>query len=468
MGFNSNFFSQLAAPPLAAQSIHFGEWIFTSPQLMTGNTLLGLGSLESPGLYVVMAYDAGWRPLPYRPLYFGESDKIWSRATPSHENYESWKREAGTATLYRAFHHMTGSTRAQRQVRESGLITHYEPPCNRRLSFDLGLGFLARLTETQSHTLARFPISNTSMATVPSLKRNWEEVFCTWGGAPSATEREKCENAERAIRKAIDACAKLNTRDIEVFAQGSYANRTNVRQDSDVDICVLCKDTFFPDYSMSQGLSNAIFAFSDANYRYPDFKNDVEAALKSYFGAAAVARGNKAFDVHANTYRIDADVVPCFEHRRFMGTPQTNWILSGTQLLPDNSGKIINWPRQNYRNGVDKNDATGRRFKAVVRILKRLRNEMMESGHQVAEPISSYLLECLAWNVPNEGFGHDEYRDDVRYAIAHLWNETRTVEHCREWGEINELKYLFHASQTWTREQVNSFLEAAWNYIGFK
>ena len=306
------------------------------------------------------------------------------------------------------------------------------------------------------------------MASQPSPSRNWEDVFCTWGAAPSTTEQTKCDNAERAVRKAIDASTKLNTRSIEVFAQGSYANRTNVRQESDVDICVLCKDTFFPDYSMSQGLNDGVFGYSDAQYHYGDFKNDVEAALKSYFGAAAVKRGNKAFDVHANTYRVDADVVPCFEHRRFMGTPQSNWIAYGTQMLPDNGGKIVNWPRQNYKNGVEKNDATGRRFKAGVRIMKRLRNEMVENGHKVAEPIPSYLLECLVWNVPDVGFGHEKYRDDVRYIIAHLWNETRTDEKCSEWGEINELKYLFRTGQPWTRAQVNSFLDAAWNYIGFE
>ena len=171
---------------------------------------------------------------------------------------------------------------------------------------------------------------------------------------------------------------------------------------------------------MSQGLGDAIFGFTDAQYRYPEFKNDLEAALQSYFGKNSVTRSKKAFDVHANTYRVDADVVPCFEHRRFMGTPQSNWTVYGTELLPDNGGVIINWPRQNYRNGVEKNDATGRRFKAVIRILKRLRNEMAENGHTVADPIPSYLLECLVWNVPNEGFGHAEYWADVRYALAHF------------------------------------------------
>jgi hypothetical protein len=51
---------------------------------------------------------------------------------------------------------------------------------------------------------------------------------------------------------------------------------------------------------------------------------------------------------------------------------------------------------------------------------------------------------------------------------AHLWNQTRVYESCKEWGEVNELKYLFRGAQPWTREQVNSFLQAAWDYIGFE
>lgn len=300
-----------------------------------------------------------------------------------------------------------------------------------------------------------------------TMSRDWEATFSSWGAAPGDTEQTKCENAERAIRKAIDASAKLSSKSIDVFTQGSYANRTNVRQDSDVDICVLYTGAFFPDYSMSEGLSGPVLGHSEGTYLYSDFKNDVEAALVSYFGRGSITRGKKAFDVHANTYRIDADVVPCFEHRRFMGTLQSNSCDSGTELHPDNGGVIINWPRQNYKNGVKKNEATSRRFKAVTRIMKRLRNEMVEEGYASAEPIPSYLIECLVWNVPNEGLGHDTLKADVRYAVAHLWNETQTDESCKKWGEINELKYLF-IGQPWSRGQVNTFLQAAWNYMGFE
>lgn len=272
------------------------------------------------------------------------------------------------------------------------------------------------------------------------MNRDWEAVFGTWGAPPSETERTKCENAERAVRKAISASEKLCSKSIEVFAQGSYANRTNVREDSDVDICVLCKDTCFPNYTMSEGLNDAVLGHTTpASYPYGTFKNDVEAALRSYFGKDSVTRGNKAFDVHANTYRLDADVVACCEHLRYTGTPENHSHLSGTQLIPDNGGQVVNWPRQNYENGVDKNTNTGRRFKAVVRILKRLRNEMAAEGHATAKPIPSYLIECLVWNVPNDAFGHDTYKADVRHTLAHLWNETRLHDSCKEWGEVNEL-----------------------------
>lgn len=300
------------------------------------------------------------------------------------------------------------------------------------------------------------------------MSGDWENTFSSWGAPPGTTEQEKCENAERAIRKAIDASKTLNSKNIEIFVQGSYANRTNVRQDSDVDICVLYKDAFFPEFVMSEGLNDADLGFIDGAYPYDEFKKDVGAALKSYFGSGAITRGKKAFDVHANTYRVDADVVPCFEHRRYHGSNQSNWYHSGTQLNPDDGGTIINWPRQNYDNGVGKNKATGRRFKAVVRILKRLRNEMADDNYAVAEPIPSYLIECLVWNVPNEGFSGNTYEENVRYALAHLWNETRSNEQCNEWGEVNELKYLFGSHQAWKRVQVNSFLQAAWDYVGFQ
>jgi hypothetical protein len=295
------------------------------------------------------------------------------------------------------------------------------------------------------------------------VSRDWESTFRSWGQAPSQTEREKCGNAETAIRKAIAASSPLAARSINVFTQGSYANRTNVRLESDVDICVLCSDVFY--YDLPTGVIREAYGITPGSYEYAQFKNEVGAALSGYFGYSAVTRGEKAFDVHENSYRVDADVVPVFEYRRYTSASAYH---EGTKFLPDNGGGIINWPTQNHDNGVGKSKRTGEGFKALVRIMKRLRNEMSAAGLGAAKTIPSFLIECLVWNVPDEGFGHLTYKEDMRYVIAHLWNNTRTVDSCAEWGEINELKYLFRGGQPWTRAETNTFLQAAWTYIGFE
>lgn len=299
------------------------------------------------------------------------------------------------------------------------------------------------------------------------MARDWESDFKTWSKPPTATEDERCSNAESVVRNAIRSYVGFATRNIEVFVQGSYRSGTNVRADSDVDICVRCMDVCFS--NLPKGVTKADVGLVAATYTYAEFKNDVQAALVAYLGEEAVIRGNKAFDLHENSYRVDADVVPTFEHRRYTHKPGGGFdYLSGTELRPDRGERIINWPHQNYRNGTDKNGRTGQRFKKMVRVLKCLRNEMADNGVAEAKPIPSYLIECLVWNVPDSKFGHDEYSDDVRAILVSLFTSTKEESACSEWGEVNELKYLFRTSQPWTREQANSFVVAAWNYVGFE
>lgn len=295
------------------------------------------------------------------------------------------------------------------------------------------------------------------------MARDWEETFRSWARPPSQTEDVRCGNAESVIRNAIREYAPFSTRNIQVFSQGSYRNGTNVKTNSDVDICVRCMDFCFS--TLEQGVTDADTNLMDASYSYRDFKDEVEKALRDYLGTAAVTRGNKAFDLHENSYRVDADVVPTFEHRHFYrrASGEVAYI-SGTELRPDNGGRIINWPEQNYRNGTDKNQTSGERFKKMVRILKRMRNEMVDVGSPEANPIPSYLLECLVWNVPNNCFGNSRYTDDVRQTLIHLYNTTNAEETCRNLGEINEIKYLFRPLQPWRRDQTNAFIVAAWNY----
>lgn len=299
------------------------------------------------------------------------------------------------------------------------------------------------------------------------MNRDWESVFTTWSQGPSKTEQERAENAERQIRQAIQASDKLKNRNIRVFTQGSYRNRVNVRQDSDVDIGVLCFDTYFPEYPDDNVKIELAKSFTPATYEYKTFKNELEEALVARFGRAAVTRSSKAFDIKANSYRIESDVAAFFEHRRYTSSTRYH---SGVEMIPDdnNPPRIKNWPEQHYQNGILKNDITSRKYKRAVRILKKLSNEMASNGVESAKNAPSFLIECLVFNASNPCFSHSTHKQTVRAVLAELFNNTMTYETCSEWGEINELKYLFRGSQPWTRESAHQFLSDAWNYIGYE
>lgn len=305
------------------------------------------------------------------------------------------------------------------------------------------------------------------------MANDWEPIFSRWAQPPSQTEQDRIDNTIRAIRQALDKNEKLSTF-TKVYVQGSYRNRVNVRQDSDVDIGVLYTgDVFYTNYP--EGKTDDDFGNVKSSYTYKEFKDEIELTLVNHFGRPSVTRGNKAFDIHANTYRVDADVVPVFEHRRYNSNGS---YISGVQLNPDDGGIIVNWPErlydkpcwpnQHYENAVAKNTATNRSYKGVVRILKKLRNKMEEEGLTVASPISGFLVECLAWNAPNSCFSHETWDEIVQSVLLHLWSNTKSYENCQEWGEVSELKYLFKGSPATKREQAHAFVNSAWDYVGIR
>jgi len=307
------------------------------------------------------------------------------------------------------------------------------------------------------------------------LPQDWEDIFRRWSKPSSDTEAEKQANAERMIRAALGDCRALDLHEIKIIPQGSYRNNTNVRQESDVDICVCCMDQFFYDLSFADyGKTEANII--DSPYSYSQFKNDVQLALQRKFGTTGMSRGNKAFDIHENTYRVDADVVCAFAYRLYLkrtlnpltGTYTLDYVLPpGTKFYSDTGSEVTNWPEQQYSNGVAKNTRTGNKFKSIVRAVKSLKYEMDEKGILAAKAIPSFLIECLIYNISDDIFKHDSYVKIVRDCIAICFTATRPEGACQKWMEVNGIKYLFHPAQTWTREQVNDFALAAWSYCGF-
>ena len=303
------------------------------------------------------------------------------------------------------------------------------------------------------------------------MATDWESRFTEWARGPSSAEQERCANAVRQITKAIRNSAKLRNRHIKAFTHGSYRNRVNVRQDSDVDVGVMYHDGFLARYPA--GKTREDFGNVPRDYRYAQFKNDLYEALVARFGTRSVTRGNKAIEVRENPYEVSADVVPLFEYRHYHNGGS---YYCGVGLVPDSGPLIVNyperlldsWPKinQHYENGVGKNASTHRAYKGTVRILKALRAQMDDAGIAAAAEIPGFLLECLAWNPPNEHYASPAWLSRVENVLRHIWAETETDERCGAWTEVNDIKFLFHSTQQWNRAQARAFVGAAWQYVG--
>jgi hypothetical protein len=291
-----------------------------------------------------------------------------------------------------------------------------------------------------------------------------------WARRSSDTEDEKRERTEAAIRDVRQEDAVLGARSLNVFAKGSYKNNTNVRQDSDVDIAIEATEYFRyelgGDFKSSSGSDVGISPYP-GTYSVEQLKDEAEAAMVRRFGRSAVRRGNKAIEVHASSYWLQADVVPCVTYHYYYARDSYGRLSyhEGILIHADSGEEIVNYPRQTHDQGNAKNIVTGRRYKRVVRILKRLENKMVEEG--IIEEVPSFLIESLVFNVTDYTFQHANYYDDVREVLAYLYKALLENEESALWTEVNGIKYLFHPSQKWTRGQAFSFVDHAWDYIAF-
>lgn len=295
----------------------------------------------------------------------------------------------------------------------------------------------------------------------------------------SQSEDEKCKNAIRMVR---DAMKKLNYTDdgkdirsyvtesysyaldlrqkstgkkITLLVQGSYANKTNIPSESDVDVAVILESTFITKYRA--GVTDSNYGFTDGTFSVSELKDEVLGALNQHFGYQGVERHDKCIKVIGNTYRVDADVVPSYRYRDYSRDYSNNFenYVGGIEIRPDSGGEIINFPEQHIKLDIEKNRATQNNFKKCVRIIKNMREEMGQYGYTVSKKISSFGLESLLWNVDVSEY--IKYASILRYTfdevISFLKNDFINFD---KYTEANGIKMLF--TDDATKSAYQSFI----------
>lgn len=304
----------------------------------------------------------------------------------------------------------------------------------------------------------------------------------------SQSEDEKCRNAIRMVRDAmkkldytddekeihsymadsyayaLDLRQRYTGKKITLLVQGSYANRTNISTESDVDVAVILESTFIPKFR--NGVTDSDYGFSDGTFSVYELKDEVQDALNQHFRGQGVVRHDKCIKVTGNTYRVDADVVPAYRYRDYSDDylcDNGNYV-GGIEIRPDSGGKILNYPEQHIRLGIAKNKVTKYNFKKCVRIIKNMKEKMKEDGYEVSSKISSFGLESLLWNV--EVSAYTKYSSILRYTFGEVISFLKNdFANFGTYVEINGIKSLFPDKKT--QNIYQEFIDDLYNFYKY-
>src|SRR5687768_17924908 len=209
-----------------------------------------------------------------------------------------------------------------------------------------------------------------------------ETKLAGWIGPSSASEQDKQDRTERMIRSAIQGHPAFEDCTLKVYAKGSYANNTNVKADSDVDIVVQCNDVTYWEEA-SPGAHPATSTPYNGIWTPSKLRAELVAALRAKFPDHVDTSGSTAIRIDSNTARVEADVVPAFNYKYYFASGSHR---TGSRVYKKDGSFLTNYPEQQLANGRAKNNATGARYKKAVRIMKRAENAMVESNYHREVP----------------------------------------------------------------------------------
>ena len=268
-----------------------------------------------------------------------------------------------------------------------------------------------------------------------------------------------------SIKKCIDGNNWKDDINYEIYLQGSYKNSTNIYGNSDVDIVVQFNSIFSHNISsLPEDQRNKFHSdFSSATYTLAAFKQAIIKRLKSCYGDSAVVVGDKSIKVAGNgSNRLDADVVVCNKYRKYRSYSSTGSpYVEGIKFKTERTSKtVINYPKEHYNNGVEKNrnERTRGNFKSVVRIFKNIKARLVSASALGSSTAPSYFVECLIYNVLDPRFQHSSYQAIMEAVLTQLATD-EDAGTTSQYLVQNEQRLLFGTSdQQWNRNDAREFI----------
>ena len=174
------------------------------------------------------------------------------------------------------------------------------------------------------------------------------------------------------------------------YLQGSYANHTNIRGNSDVDLVVESSSVFYSNLTEQEEHQ---FGIVEGSYGYRQFRSEVIKALRSYYGNHLVdADGQISVKVAGSAGRLAADVVPCITYKRYKGRRVA---AKGITFWTKSDQQVVNYPKVHLQNGSKKNHRAANSYKPAIRLFKNARERIIEENPSLEGKYPSYFLSAF-------------------------------------------------------------------------
>lgn len=280
-----------------------------------------------------------------------------------------------------------------------------------------------------------------------------ESQLQTWTNLGSVTNSASTHNVLRNALAKHNWSAKGMSYDD--YLQGSYANKTNIYGDSDVDIVVECTSIYYDNLGAEDQQK---IGWTRGSHTLEDFRNEVVTALVSYYGNSYVdTSGANSIKVlpSSTSNRLYADVVVCANYKRY---DSLRVAAEGiTYWNKHNHSQIINYPSLHIENGATKNSGTNGNYKPVVRMFKNARRYMIDGDDNLKKKFPSYFVECLLYNVPDHCFVKYTYQQTFSAIVSYLQGAFADGT-ADKYTTQNRQQWLFgYSSVQWTKDNAQDF-----------
>lgn len=286
-----------------------------------------------------------------------------------------------------------------------------------------------------------------------------ESQLSTWSNQGAQVGSQ---TTHKSIRRALATYTWPERMGYDVYLQGSYANYTNIRGNSDVDIIVETQSIYYDNLTQSE---QEQLGWIRGDFSWSDFRGEVIKALVSYYGGKYVdTSGGKSVKVLASGNRLAADVIPCAQYKWY---EDLKVVAEGVTFWDrKNNSQIVNYPKLHRKNGAAKNSygRTRELYKPSIRIFKNARDRLVRDTPSLEGLYPSYFVECLLFNTADSCFSGD-YQDVFVAILNDLLERIKNDgiddfvtqsgrhwlfgSHSVQWNKRDALDYVYRLVDLW-------------------